>query len=175
MDSETVRPATKEDLPALLDIYNDVIATSTAVHALAPTTLTERTNWFDARTSAGYPVLVAMGNDDVIGFATFGEFRGTWPGYRYSVEHTVHVRRDQRGMGVGSRLMHALFPIAAGMNRHVMIGAVDAENASSRRFHARLGFDPVAHFREVGHKFGRWLDLISVQCFLDPPGAALPD
>ena len=61
------------------------------------------------------------------------------------------------------------------MGKHVMIGGIDAANQASLRLHARLGFEQVAHFREVGHKFGRWLDLVFMQRFIDAPGAARPD
>ncbi|HET9552243.1 MAG TPA: GNAT family N-acetyltransferase [Anaeromyxobacteraceae bacterium] len=171
MSTYEIRPATEGDLPAILEIYNEVIATSTAVYSLVPSTLEDRRAWFQARTGGGYPVLVAAGPDGVLGFSTFGEFRGAWAGYRYSVEHSVHVRADQRGRGVGSRLIEALFPYAAAMGKHVILGAIDAANEGSLRLHERLGFERVAHFREVGHKFGRWLDLVFVQRFVDGAGA----
>jgi L-amino acid N-acyltransferase len=120
-------------------------------------------------------VLVATGSGEVIGFASFGEFRGVWPGYRYSVERTVHVHRDHRGRGVGSSLLKALFPLASALGKHVMVGGIDAVNGGSLRMHERLGFQRVAHFRQVGRKFGRWLDLVFVQRFLDPPGAGRAD
>lgn len=167
-----IRPALAADINAVLAIYNQVIATSTAIYALEPTSLAERQAWFQARTAAGFPVLVAEDDDGVLGFASFGDFRGTWPGYRYSVEHSVHVRADRRGRGIGAQLILALFPLAAALGKHVMIGGVDATNAASLRLHARLGFEQVAHFREVGHKFGRWLDLVFMQRFVDAPGAA---
>lgn len=167
-----IRAASATDVGAILTIYNEVIATSTAVYALAPTSLEERTAWFETRERAGFPVLVAERGSDVVGFASFGEFRGAWPGYRYSVEHSVHVRADCRGQGIGPALVAGLFPFATAMGKHVMLGGVDAANAASLRMHAALGFEQVAHFREVGHKFGRWLDLVFMQRFLDAPGAA---
>lgn len=170
-----IRPATIADLPAITDIHNDVIATSTAVYSMAPGTLAERQVWFDARTAAGFPVLVAVGVSGVIGFASFGDFRGLWPGYRYSVEHSVHVHADQRGKGVGSSLVRALFPVASALDKHVMIGGIDAANAGSLRMHEQLGFERVALFPEVGRKFGRWLGLVFVQRFLDAPGAERAD
>lgn len=169
-----IRPATASDVPAILAIYNEVIATSTAVYAIAPVTLDDRRAWFETRRDAGFPVLVAAEGDtpdDVVGFASFGEWRGAWPGFRYTVEHSIHVRADRRGCGIGRPLVEALFPLALAMDKHVMLGGIDAENEASLRFHARLGFTPVAHFREVGHKFGRWLDLVFVQRYLDPAGA----
>lgn len=167
-----VRAATESDLPAILAIYNEVIANSTAVYALEPATLDERRSWFTSRSAAGFPVLVAVGpGGDVLGFASFAEWRGAWPGYRYTVEHSVHVRHDVRGRGIGCALVESLFPLALDVGKHVMIGGIDATNDASIRFHDRLGFEPVAHFREVGHKFGRWLDLVFMQRFLDPPGS----
>lgn len=166
-----VRAAVPADLPGILAIYNEVIATSTAVYALAPVTPAERTAWFEGRCAQGYPVLVAADGEDVLGFSSFGDWRGAWPGYRYTVEHSVHVGAGQRGKGIGRQLVEALFPLAAQMSKHVMIGGIDADNAASIRFHQRLGFVPAAHFKEVGHKFGRWLDLVFMQRLLDAPGA----
>ena len=170
----TVREAVESDLPALLAIYNEVIAISTAVYTLEPSTIEDRRAWFSSRYASGFPVLVAAnsGSNDVLGFASFGDWRGAWPGYLYTVEHTVHVRRDVRGQGVGSTLVEALFPRAVALGKHVMIGGIDAANEASIRFHERLGFERVAYFREVGHKFGRWLDLVFMQRFLDAPGAS---
>jgi phosphinothricin acetyltransferase len=166
-----LRDAGPGDLPGILAIYNEVITASTAVYALLPTTLEERRTWFDARVASGYPVLVAVRGGHVIGFSSFGDWRTSWPGYRYTVEHTVHVASDARGTGVGRQLLEALFPRALALGKHVMLGGIDAENQASIRFHERLGFVPVAHFREVGHKFGRWLDLVFVQKVLDAPGS----
>jgi phosphinothricin acetyltransferase len=166
-----IRAAQEADLPAILAIYNDVIVSSTAVFALQPVGLADRAAWFEARVRAGFPVLVAQTGQGIAGFSSFAEFRGVWPGYRYSVEHSVHVRADFRGLGVGRLLTAGLFPLAAAMGKHVMIGGIDASNEPSLRMHARLGFERAAHFREVGHKFGRWLDLVFVQRFLDEPGA----
>ncbi|HKA58932.1 MAG TPA: GNAT family N-acetyltransferase [Gemmatimonadales bacterium] len=169
-----IRPATDADLAAVTAIFNDVIATSTAVYYFDATSLAERTAWFETRRAAGFPVLVAERDGAVLGFSSFAEFRGAWPGYRYSVEHSVHVRADCRGQGIGPRLVAALFPLASAMGKHVMIGGIDAANQASLHMHARLGFQQVAHFREVGHKFGRWLDLVFMQRFLEPPGAPRP-
>ena len=166
-----IRPAVPSDLPGILAIYNEVIRNSAAVYALDPVTLDERRAWFEGRQALGYPVLVAAGDDDVLGFASFGDWRGAWPGYRYTVEHSVHVRADRRGSRIGSGLVEALLPLALGLGKHVLIGGIDARNTASLRFHERLGFTPAAHFRDVGHKFGRWLDLVFVQRILDAPGA----
>ena len=157
-----IRDARPDDVPAVLAIYNQVMATSTAIYREEPATLDAHLEWYRGRAAQGYPVLVATDAAGVAGFASFGDFR-QWPGYRFTVEHSVHVRHDCRGQGLGSALMHPLIARATAMGKHVMIAGVDAENVDSRRFHERLGFVQVAHFREVGFKFGRWLDLTFLQ------------
>jgi phosphinothricin acetyltransferase len=161
-----IRDAVESDLPGLLAIYNDVIATSTAVYSYLPVTLEDRTQWWRTRVSQGYPVLIAVNGSGVLGFSTFGDFRA-WPGYRFTVEHSVHVRADCRGQGVGRELVKALFPRATALGKHVMIAGVDAANEASIRFHERLGFEKTAHLREVGHKFDRWLDLVFLQRWIE--------
>jgi L-amino acid N-acyltransferase YncA len=165
--SMEIRDAGEADLPGLLAIYNDVIVTSTAIYSYVPTTLEERTSWWRTRTATGYPVLVAVDATGVLGFSTFGDFRA-WPGYRFTVEHSVHVRADTRGRGIGKELVKALFPRAAASSKHVMIAGVDAANEASIRFHEGLGFQKCGHLREVGHKFERWLDLVFLQRLIDP-------
>jgi L-amino acid N-acyltransferase len=162
MDAPEIHDATDEDLPGLVAIYNEVIATSTAIYSSVPVTVEERRQWWQARTAAGYPVLVARDAAGVAGLATFGDFRA-WPGYRFTVEHSVHVRPDGRGRGLGTLLVQALFPRAAALGKHVMIAGVDAANGASIRFHERLGFHKSGHLREVGYKFDRWLDLVFLQ------------
>ena len=160
VETRAARPA---DLPALLAIYNRVIATSTAIYRDDPTTLEERAAWFADRRARGFPVLVAERAGETLGFASYGDWRGAFPGYRHSVEHSVHVAEGARGLGVGAALMGHLFDLAREGGVHVMVGAVDADNAGSLAFHERLGFRQVAHFHEVGRKFGRWLDLVFVE------------
>ena len=157
-----VRDATEADLPMILAIYNEVIINTTAVYSEAPVTLEDRRAWWLGRLAQRYPVLVACDAGGVAGFASFGDFRA-WPCYRLTVEHSVHVRADCRGQGLGKRLVSELFPRAAALAKHVMIAGVDADNRASIGMHQRLGFERVAHFREVGFKFGRWLDLVFLQ------------
>ncbi len=161
-----VRAATHADLPGVLAIYNDVVATSTAIYTDQPSTLEQRRAWFDDRVGRGFPVLVAEDGASVLGFTSFGEFRGAWPGYAFTVEHTVLVGDGERSRGVGSALLGALLPLAHAMGKHVVVGAIDAENEPSLRFHARLGFERVAHLKQVGRKFDRWLDLVFMQKIL---------
>lgn len=170
----TLRDARLSDLPAIVAIYNDVIATSTAIFTDTPVTLANRLDWFNERLRKGYPVIVAEDASGVLGLATFGDFR-SFPGYRYCVEHSVHVRADCRGRGIGAALLEALFAPALGLGKHVMVGAIDADNEGSLRFHARLGFSEVGRMPEVGRKGGCWLGLVFMQKILDEPGATRRD
>ena len=157
-----VRDATEADLAGILAIYNDVIATSTAIYAEEPVTIEDRAAWFRARRDQGYPVLVTEDETGITAFGSFGDFRA-WPGYRFTVEHSVHVRADRRAHGIGAAIVAELLRRAAALKKHVMIAGIDADNIASIRLHERLGFEKVAHFREVGWKFGRWLDLVFMQ------------
>jgi L-amino acid N-acyltransferase YncA len=162
-----IRDAVEGDLPEVLAIYNDVIATTTAVYSEAPATLDDRRDWWRSRVAASYPVLVAVDRTGIVGFSSFGEFRA-WPCYRSTVEQSVHIRADRRGEGIGARLLIPLFPRAAALQKHMMIAAIDAQNEPSLRLHRRLGFEQAGYFREVGFKFGRWLDLVFMQRPIDP-------
>ena len=134
----------------------------------------DRLNWWQTRREQGYPVIVATEQDHVAGFASFGDFRA-WPVYRYAVEHTVHVHPSWRGHGVGTQLVKELILRAQAAGKHGMVGGVDAENLASLRLHEGLGFERVAHFREIGHKFGHYLDLILLQYWVTPPARPEPD
>tara|TARA_R110000824_G_C15179034_1_gene673597 strand:+ start:63 stop:593 length:531 start_codon:yes stop_codon:yes gene_type:complete len=161
-----IRTATKGDLPAILEIYNQVLLTSTAIYDDQPSSLEERLDWFEGRVQQGFPVLVAEEGGAVVGFASYGPWRGRW-GYRFTVEHSVHVDARHRGAGVGGALLAALIELAKEAGLHVMVGGIDAENLNSIRFHARFGFEQVGHAKEVARKFDRWLDLVTMQLFLD--------
>src|SRR5260370_15559433 len=166
-----LRDAVEDDVPGILSIYNEVITNSTAIYAEKAVTLDERLAWFKLRRQQGYPVLIASDDSGIIGFISFGDFRA-WPCYLHTVEHSVHVRADRRGRSVGRALMEALIPRASAFGKHVLIAGIDADNVISLKLHPSLGFEQVAHFREVGRKFNRWLDLVFMQRFLDGPGAA---
>jgi L-amino acid N-acyltransferase len=160
-----ISDAARSQLPEILAIYNEVIRNSTAVFSDTEVTLENRQAWFDSKASLGFPVLVATDATGVVGFGTFGEFR-SWPGYRYSVEHSVHVRADRRRRGAGTALVLALLDAAARMQKHVMVAGIDAHNGASITLHESLGFEVVGHLREVAFKFGRWLDLKLLQRFI---------
>ena len=165
-----IRDAVVEDMAAVRDIYNALVPSTTVAWTEVPETLRQRQAWFRHHVRDGYPVLVAVdGSGEVIGFAAYGSFRGAgrWPGYRHTVEHTIHVREDRWGLGAGRRLLAELIVRARAAGMHVVVGAVDGANDASLRFHERLGFVEVARMPEVGRKFDRWLDLVLVQLVLD--------
>ncbi len=166
-----VRAASEADLTGILLTYNEVIRTSSAVYTEQEATLDDRRAWLAQRTGQGYPVLVAVlpADGSVLGYATFGDFR-PWPGYRHTVEHSVYVRADARGHGLVAALVQPLLGLAAGLGKHVMVAGTDAANPASIRLHERLGFERAGTLREVGTRFGRWLDLVFMQMFLDAPG-----
>ncbi len=159
--------AAAADFEQVLAIYNEVIRNTTAVYAEEEYDPVQGRAWFDAKLSSGFPFIVARDDRGVAGFASFGAFRA-WACYRHSVEHSVHVRADRRGQGLGRALVLDLKSRAAALGKHVMIAGIDADNVASIRMHESLGFERVAHLREVGFKFGRWLDLEFLQCFLRP-------
>lgn len=158
----TIRRAGAADLPDITRIYNEAGVGSTASYDLEPVSLVNREQWFATLTARDQPVLVAVEDGVVLGYANYGNFRDK-AGYAHTVEHTVYVGEGHRASGCGRMLMTALIDHARGHGVHVMIGVVDAENADSLAFHARLGFVEAGRLSEVGHKFGRWLDVVIMQ------------
>jgi phosphinothricin acetyltransferase len=167
MSDRSIRDATRDDVPSLLAIHNEVVATTNAIYDKGASTLEERLAWFDDRTRQGYPVLVLESDGVVAGFSSFGQWRPRW-GYRHSVEHSVHVRGDFRGQGIGTALMEALFARAIARDVHAMLGHIDSKSAASLRMHQRLGFETVGIFREVSRLHGGWLNLVAVQKLFAP-------
>lgn len=154
----TVRDAGRADLPQILAIYNEVIRNTTAVYSEVEFTPARGEEWLAAKAQRGFPFIVALEGEEVVGFATFGDFRA-WPCYEFSVEHSLHVRADRRSRGIGRTLLLALIERAKASKKHVMIAGIDADNAASIGLHQSVGFSVAGHFHEVGFKFGRWLDL----------------
>ncbi|WP_077961212.1 GNAT family N-acetyltransferase [Ensifer adhaerens] len=165
-----IRAAIPDDLPIICEIYNDAVANTTAIWNETVVDVANRAAWLKARQDAGYPVLVAVSdNGDVVGYASFGDWRA-FDGYRHTVEHSVYVHKDRRGGGIGRKLMVALIAEAERLGKHVMIAGIESENTASIRLHAQLGFVDTGRLREVGTKFGRWLDLTFMQLVL-PTGS----
>lgn len=153
-----IRNATANDIPAMLEIYNEIILNTTAVWHYEPHTLEMRKEWFEQRQKEGFPIFVAMEDEKMLGFSSFGPFR-PWPGYKKTVENSVYVASDSRGRGVGKLLFPPLIEAAKQMGLHAMLAGIEAENEASIALHEKFGFVEVAHFKEVGWKFGRWMDL----------------
>jgi phosphinothricin acetyltransferase len=160
-----VRHATENDLPQILEIYNDIIATTTAVYYYEPHTLEMRTQWFNERKEKGFPVFVAEKDGVILGMSTIGPFRIP-TAYLHSVENTVHVSAYARGKGIGKLLMPPIINAARELKMHTIIAGIDASNEVSLHLHKSIGFEEVAHFKEVGFKFDRWLDLKFLQLML---------
>ena len=161
-----IRDATEQDLAQIRDIYNDAVLNTTAIWNEQPVDLANRQAWFNARQAQAYPILVAIENDEVTGYASFGDWR-PFEGFRHTVEHSVYVRADSRGAGVGKALMGELIVRARDLGKHVMVAGIEAGNAGSIALHKQLGFEEVGLMRQVGTKFGAWLDLAFLQLQLD--------
>ena len=165
-----VRDAVEADLPAIRELFNALIPTTTIAWREELASTAEIATWFAEQTDANNPVLVADDDGDVLGYTCWSAFRGgpRFPGYRHTAELTIHVRGDQHGRGVGRALMEALVAEAAARNIHVLVAGIDADNVESIAFHASLGFIEVARMQEVGYKFDRWLDLVLMQRMVIP-------
>lgn len=169
----TIRDALLTDMPAVLEIYNDAVLNTTAIWNEQPVDLDNREAWFAARQTQGYPILVVVNDaDQVLGYSSFGDWR-PFEGFRHTVEHSVYVRADQRGNGLGPVLMQALIERAKTCDKHMMVAAIESGNAASIHLHERQGFIITGQMPQVGTKFGRWLDLTFMQLTLNP-GAQPP-
>jgi L-amino acid N-acyltransferase len=166
----TLSPCTEAlHAPAILDILNHAIVTSNALYDYEPRTLANMTTWFAAKRAGDFPVIGAFNEaNELMGFASYGAFRA-FPAYKYTVEHSVYVHHAHRGKGLGKLLMSAVIDAAQQQGKHVMVGAIDADNATSLKLHTGLGFVRVGTMPQVGFKFGRWLDLALVQRVLATP------
>jgi len=162
-----VRDAAAGDIDGIVAIYNDAVLHTTAIWNEKTVDAANRAAWLADRQRVGYPVLVAI--DDVgavAGYASFGDWRA-FDGYRHTVEHSVYVRKDCRGAGIGKTLMVALIDRARRIGKHVLVAGIDAKNAGSIEMHKKLGFEEVGLLKEVGSKFGAWLDLSFLQLTID--------
>lgn len=163
-----VRDAEPRDIPAILAIYNHAIRETTAAWTNREETLDDRLNWFESRMEQGFPVLVAAdGEDDILGFASFGPFRPR-EGYRLTAEHTVYVAPPAQRMGAGQALLSETVRIAEERGFHLLVGAVDGDNDASLALHRKAGFQIAGRLPQAGTKFGRWLDLVLVSRTLNP-------
>ena len=163
-----VVPCREEHLPAIRAIYNDAILRTTALWEYAPRSEATIQAWWEAKRTGGFPVLGVEVGGELAGFASWGPFR-PFPAYKYSVEHSVYVAAESRGVGIGRRLLEAVVAEAVRQDVHLLVGAIDATNAASIALHRSLGFEHSGTIREAGFKFGRWLDLDIWQRTLTTP------
>ncbi len=162
-----VRDAGTPDLPGITEIYNDAVQNTTAIWNETTVDVANRANWLADRARSGYPVLVAAHEQgEILGYASFGDWRA-FEGYRHTVEHSIYVRVDLRGSGIGRVLMNELIDRARLLGKHAMVGGIEAKNVASIRLHEKIGFEQVGLLRQVGTKFGKWLDLAFLQLLLD--------
>jgi L-amino acid N-acyltransferase YncA len=152
-------PCTRAQAPEILALFNDAIEHTTALYEYEPRPPAFMPAWFDAKERDALPVLGAFTPGGTLaGFATYGPFR-TLPAYRHTVEHSVYVHREHRRRGVARALLAGLIATARAREVRVMIGVIDTANAPSLALHDALGFARAGTLREVGWKFGRWLDV----------------
>jgi L-amino acid N-acyltransferase len=167
-----VRPASRADIPAILDIYNDAVLTTTATYDYEPRSLQQRIVWFEEHEKMGFPVFVAEDDEGrVLGWSSLGHYHDR-KGYQFTVQNSVYVAAHARGSGLGTMLMAPLLKSALEKGWRAIIAAIDADNAVSIRLHAKFGFFEVGRFPKVGFKFGRWLDVVYMELLLPEPAAA---
>jgi phosphinothricin acetyltransferase len=156
---------------AILAIFNEAIANSTALYDYALRTPESMESWFAAKARNRYPV-IGLENEDgaLLGFATYGMFPER-PAYKYTVEHSIYMDTRFRGQGHGRVLLEAIVAAAVEQDYHVMVGGIDASNAVSIHLHEQLGFTHCGTVLQAGFKFGRWLDLAFYQKILATPAA----
>ncbi len=161
-----IRRATHADLEAITAIYNEVIVNSDAIYRESAVPVSERIEWFEAKVNDGFPVLVAIDSEEIVGYGVFGNFR-FGEGYDDTVEHSVHVRSDKRGKGIGTAILAELINIATADKRHVMVAAIDSKNLGSISLHSQFGFIESARMPEVAKKNGSALTLVLMQKILN--------
>ena len=163
-----IRPANSDDLPGILEIYNDAVLHTTATYDYEPRTLEHRRAWFDDHAQSNHPIFVAIDPAyRVVGWSSLNRYHDRM-GYRFTTENSVYVAADQRGKGIGKLLMPPLIDGARERKLRAILAVIDADNAVSIRLHAAFGFERVGLFKQVGFKFGRWLDVAYMELLLPP-------
>lgn len=165
MSQASLRDATAADLSAINDIYNYYVLRSTCTYQLEPETPEGRRTWFDAHRSGGYPVVVAELDGAVVGWGSLSKFHAR-AGYLPSVEASVYIAHESHRRGLGRTILEHLIERARAGGFHTVIGGASADQAASIALQESLGFARVAHFKEVGQKFGKRLDVIYLQLML---------
>jgi phosphinothricin acetyltransferase len=164
MPGVTIRLASRSDLPIIDDIYNWYIPRSTCTYQEQVDPFESRVKWFSHH-GERHPVTVAELNGQVVGWGSLSEFRDR-SAYRFTCEDSVYVHHDFHGRGIGSVLLGDLIERARALGYHTIIAGADGEQPASIALHRKFGFEPVAHFKQVGFKFERWLDVVFLQLML---------
>ena len=155
--------------PAILAILNEAIVNSTALYDYTPRSPESMIKWFEGKAAGAYPVIGVVSDEgDLLGFASYGTFRA-FPAYKYTIENSVYVHASHRGKGIGQILLKRLVECATIQNYHVIVAAIDKQNAKSISLHEKAGFTHAGTIAQAGFKFGRWLDLSFYQLILKTP------
>lgn len=160
-----IRPYRVEDAKVILEIINYNILNSTALYDYEPRILETQLAIFDDKLRKGFPVIVAVENNSVVGFGFYSEFRFR-EAYKFTVEHSVYTHQNHLGKGIGKLILERLIDLAKTQKLHTMIGVIDSENQSSIEFHKKYGFEIVGNIKESGYKFDRWLHSVFMQKML---------
>lgn len=168
-----IRLATEADLPGILEIHNDAIRRLDAIWTEREETLEDRRAWLRDREKGGFAVYVAEEDGVILGHASYGTYRAR-SGYSQTVEHSIYLRDEAQGKGVGKALMQAIIDDAKARGFHLMVAVIDAKNTGSIAFHEKFGFVSMGVLPQAGHKFGRWLDQVNMYLKLNdnPPPRA---
>jgi L-amino acid N-acyltransferase YncA len=159
-----VRLAQLDDAEPIRSIYNREVLESTVTFDLVPRSLEEQQEWLAAHAGV-HPAIVAVEDGEVVGFGSLSPYRDR-PAYSTTVEDSVYVHRARRGHGIGAALLDELIALATTHGFHSMIGRIVGGHEASIALHRRCGFDQAGVEREVGRKFGRWLDVVLMQKLL---------
>jgi L-amino acid N-acyltransferase YncA len=165
----TLRPARLDDAEAIRQIYNAEVLTSTVTFDIAPRSLDEQRRYLGDR-SGVHAVVVATEGGVVVGYGALSPWRSK-PAYATSVEDSVYVHRDHQGRGIGRTLLTELLAVATAHGFHAVFARIVGHHEGSIRLHEALGFEIVGTEREVGRKFGRWLDVVVMEAILPNPAA----
>jgi phosphinothricin acetyltransferase len=163
--SFSIRPAREDDMRAVLAIYNYEVDHGVATFDTEPRTLEEQLAWL-AEHRDPYCAIVADDAQEVVGFGCLSRYHSR-PAYGLTVEDTVYVHQDRRREGIGRLLLASLLDEGRSRGFHTVLGRITGENLPSLELHARLGFVEAGVEREVGRKFGRWLDVVTMQVIVD--------
>lgn len=162
-----VRRARTGDAEAIRAIYNAEVTGSTVTFDMVPRAPAEQLEWLAGHGGA-HPAVVATESGEVAGFGSLSPFRDR-PAYATTVEDSVYVAAAWRGRGVGRLLLAELVRLASDHGFHTVLARISGDNEPSIALHRGQGFALVGVEREVGRKFGRWIDVTVMQRMLQAP------